>query len=51
MCGLVCRLLGWKPGDFWGATPAEVAGMLADDGASPPDAGTIEALRRQFPDG
>jgi uncharacterized phage protein (TIGR02216 family) len=51
MCGLVCRLLGWKPGDFWGATPAEVAGMLADDGASPPETATIEALKRQFPDG
>jgi hypothetical protein len=25
--------------------------MLADDGAAAPDAGTIEALRRQFPDG
>jgi len=51
LCGVVCRLLGWKPGEFWDATPAEVAAMFADDGAAPPDADVIAALRRQFPDG
>jgi uncharacterized phage protein (TIGR02216 family) len=44
-------LLGWKPGDFWDATPAEVVTMLSDDAQAPPDAATLAALRRQFPDG
>lgn len=51
LCGVVCRLLGWKPREFWEATPAELAAMLADEGSAPPDEATIEALRRQFPDG
>jgi uncharacterized phage protein (TIGR02216 family) len=44
-------VFGWKPGEFWQATPAELAVMLSDPGAGPPDADVIEALRRQFPDG
>ena len=51
LCGISCRLLGWKPGEFWDATPAEVTAMLVDESAAPPDAGTIQALRRKFPDG
>lgn len=27
--GLAARLLGWKPPEFWGATPAELADALA----------------------
>lgn len=27
--GLVPRLLGWRPDDFWDATPAELAAILA----------------------
>jgi uncharacterized phage protein (TIGR02216 family) len=27
--GLVPRLLGWRPDDFWNATPAELATILA----------------------
>ena len=27
--GLAARLLGWKPPDFWAATPAELAAALA----------------------
>lgn len=26
---LAARLLGWRPDDFWSATPAELAGALA----------------------
>jgi hypothetical protein len=29
-CGLSARLLGWRPADFWNATPAELAMALAD---------------------
>lgn len=29
-CNLSARLLGWRPGEFWQATPAELAMALAD---------------------
>jgi hypothetical protein len=28
LAGLVPRLLGWPPGEFWKATPAELAAIL-----------------------
>jgi hypothetical protein len=44
-------LLGWRPTEFWDATPAELAlalqGPTAADG---PDVATLEALRLRFPD-
>lgn len=45
-------LLGWPPDDFWNATPAELALALniATADAEAPDADTIAALRRRFPD-
>jgi hypothetical protein len=27
--GLAARLLGWRPHEFWSATPAELAAVLA----------------------
>ncbi|MDQ3139478.1 MAG: phage tail assembly chaperone [Pseudomonadota bacterium] len=52
MCGRAA-LLGWRPGEFWDATPAELALMLQPNAGhdAPPDGATIEALRRLFPDG
>jgi hypothetical protein len=38
LAGLVPRLLGWRPGEFWDATPAELAAILGDGEASPPAA-------------
>ncbi|WDA42155.1 phage tail assembly chaperone [Erythrobacter sp. BLCC-B19] len=37
-CALAARLLGWRPGEFWSATPAELAMALAapEDPATPP---------------
>jgi hypothetical protein len=37
-CGLAARLLGWRPSEFWSATPAELAMALSapDDLAAPP---------------
>jgi uncharacterized phage protein (TIGR02216 family) len=45
-------LLGWRPHEFWDATPAELALALQgpSEAAEGPDRGTIEALRRRFPD-
>jgi len=28
-CGLAARLLGWRPAEFWSATPAELAMALS----------------------
>jgi hypothetical protein len=37
-CGLSARLLGWRPDEFWRATPADLAIVLEglSDPASPP---------------
>jgi hypothetical protein len=45
-------LLGWRPGEFWNATPAELAlaVMAGELGAEVPDTTRIEALKRRFPD-
>lgn len=37
LCGLAARLLGWRPRDFWNATPAELATILAPDPATDGD--------------
>jgi hypothetical protein len=29
-CSLSARLLGWRPGEFWSATPAELLMALSD---------------------
>jgi uncharacterized phage protein (TIGR02216 family) len=45
-------VLGWRPNEFWEATPAELALALQFPGgaAEPPDPTTIEELRQRFPD-
>jgi uncharacterized phage protein (TIGR02216 family) len=52
LAGFASSLLGWRPGEFWGATPAEFAIAL---GLGVPDGGAIdraafEKLLAQFPD-
>lgn len=45
-------LLGWRPGEFWDATPAELAMALSLTGQpmDAPDLAKIEELKRRFPD-
>jgi uncharacterized phage protein (TIGR02216 family) len=52
LCGAAAALLGWRPAEFWDATPAELAlALQAPTGvAEPLDSKTIEDLRRRFPD-
>ena len=52
LCGFAAALLGWRPDEFWNATPAELATVLggADGTAEPLDAAAIDELRRRFPD-
>ena len=53
LAGLAGALLGWRPDEFWRATPAELAAVLA---AMIPAAGEgvssdeLERLRALFPD-
>ena len=51
LCNAASVMLGWKPNEFWEATPAELALALDAPGASGgPDPSTIEALKLRFPD-
>ena len=34
LAGLAARALGWRPGEFWAATPAELATALTPDGST-----------------
>jgi uncharacterized phage protein (TIGR02216 family) len=45
-------LLGWRPEEFWNATPAELALALQIPGGAgaPPEPAVIEQLRARFPD-
>ena len=47
-------LLGWRPDQFWRATPAELAGVLfalAGGGAAPVTRDDLARLKERFPDG
>ena len=52
LCAAAAVLLGWRPDEFWNATPAELALALqpSSDEADPPTASAIDELRRRFPD-
>ena len=53
LAGQTALLLGWRPDDFWNATPAELATILA--ALSPTDAAadgaTLSQMMELFPDG
>lgn len=53
LCGAAATLLGWRPREFWEATPAELAAALGQvtPGTDAPEHDVIEALKRRFPDG
>jgi Phage tail assembly chaperone protein, TAC len=54
LAGFAAVLLGWRPSEFWAATPAELSTSLAPlipaQGDSA-DANMIARLKEQFPDG
>jgi hypothetical protein len=50
LAGLVPRALGWRPGEFWNATPAELAAIFASSeqpGGTPLTRGELAALLEQ----
>jgi hypothetical protein len=57
LAGSAGAVLGWPPGVFWDATPAELAVVVAalggrtGAGVAPPGADTIARMREEFPDG
>jgi hypothetical protein len=54
LAGLIPRVLGWRPGDFWNATPAELAAIFAangEPGGTPLTRGELAALMEQDRDG
>jgi uncharacterized phage protein (TIGR02216 family) len=49
--GAASLLLGWRPDEFWDATPAELAlALQVPATGEAPDRNLIEELRRRFPD-
>ena len=52
LSGPVMALLGWRPDEFWNATPEELAAALnlTSEATEPPNPTTIEELKRRFPD-
>lgn len=54
LAGLAGALLGWRPDEFWNATPAELGAVLealgGERGATA-GAGDVARLKEMFPDG
>ena len=52
LCSAASLLLGWRPDEFWTATPAELALALQMPTTSNDtiNRATIDELRRRFPD-
>lgn len=49
---VAAQLLGWRPDDFWAATPADLRGALGLDAATdaPADGALLGRLMEAFPD-
>lgn len=54
LAGIAGALLGWRPEEFWNATPAELAavlGAISGGDALTADAADLARLKEMFPDG
>lgn len=56
LAGMAGAAFGWRPDEFWRATPDELATLVRaltgeGEAGAPPDAATIARLREAFPDG
>lgn len=54
LAGLAGALLGWRPDEFWKATPAELAAVLtaiAGDAETPGSRDDLTRLKEMYPDG
>ena len=55
LLGLMARVAGWRPDEFWAATPADVLAVLAGwveaDAEACFDGAALAAMMERFPDG
>jgi hypothetical protein len=56
LAGLAGALAGWRPDEFWRATPQELETVLTalagpEEGTAAPEPARIAALKERFPDG
>lgn len=55
LAGVMARALGWRPDEFWAATPADVAAALGgwrdENPAGGVDRAGLAAMMEQNPDG
>jgi len=54
MAGMAAVLFGWRPEEFWRATPAELAAVLAalaGESAAPLTRDELTRLKERCPDG
>ena len=55
LAGLAGALAGWRPDEFWRATPEELAAVIAalsgEEGLPPLGAADLNRLKEMFPDG
>ncbi|WP_414900302.1 phage tail assembly chaperone [Sphingomonas flavalba] len=53
LAGVAGALLGWRPDEFWDATPAELAAVIGALAGETPaaDGGDVARLMEMFPDG
>lgn len=55
LLGVMARVAGWRPAEFWAATPADVAAVLAgwvdEDSEASFDGAALAAMMEAFPDG
>ena len=52
LLGVMARLFGWRPDEFWAATPADLAAVLGRDAdAGGIDRAALTAMMEAFPDG
>lgn len=53
LAGQCALTLGWRPDEFWRATPAELAAItaaLVPHDIQPPDSCLLDRLKERFPD-
>lgn len=50
LAGMATRLLGWRPDEFWSATPAELAAALHDEAVEPVAGDQLRRLMAKYPD-
>ncbi len=55
LAGVLARVAGWRPDEFWAATPADVRAVLAGwaeaEADTDFDGATLAAMMERFPDG